>query len=101
MEFRRVLFRSNSVANQDAPIINDAWHNSLISIRDNSNKTAIITSWWDFGHHFKALAERPVTFDGTTQGSPQAHWVGQILRTDDEELAVGILRMLDCGGNNA
>ncbi len=92
---------SRSIANQDAPMINDAWYNSLAAIRDNSNKTAIITSWWDFGHHFKALAERPVTFDGTTQGSPQAHWVGQILRTDNEKQAVGILRMLDCGGNNA
>ncbi|MBI2133584.1 FKBP-type peptidyl-prolyl cis-trans isomerase [Candidatus Woesearchaeota archaeon] len=92
---------SRSIASQDAPMINDAWYNALISIRDNSNKTAIITSWWDFGHHFKALAERPVTFDGTTQGSPQAHWVGQILRTDNEDMAIGILRMLDCGGNNA
>ncbi len=92
---------SISIAKQDVPIINDAWYNSLAAIRDNSNRTAIITSWWDFGHHFKALAERPVTFDGTTQGSPQAHWVGQILKTDDEEMAVGILRMLDCGGNNA
>ncbi|GEM_PF-385376 len=92
---------SNSVAKQDTPMINDAWYNALTAIRDNSSKTAIITSWWDFGHHFKALAERPVTFDGTTQGSPQAHWVGQILRTDNEEMAVGILRMLDCGGNNA
>ncbi|MBI4438427.1 FKBP-type peptidyl-prolyl cis-trans isomerase [Candidatus Woesearchaeota archaeon] len=92
---------STAAARGDVPMINDAWYNALAAIRDNSNKTAIITSWWDFGHHFKALAERPVTFDGTTQGSPQAHWVGQILRTDNEELAVGILRMLDCGGNNA
>ncbi len=90
-----------SVGKQDSPMINDAWFNSLAAIRDNSSKNAIITSWWDFGHHFKALAERPVTFDGTTQGSPQAHWVGQILRTDNEEMAVGILRMLDCGGNDA
>ncbi len=92
---------AKSIARQDMPMINDAWYNSLTAIRDNSSKNAIITSWWDFGHHFKALAERPVTFDGTTQGSPQAHWVGQILRTDNEDLAVGILRMLDCGGNNA
>ncbi len=92
---------ARSIASQDAPMINDAWYNALTAIRDSSNKTAIITSWWDFGHHFKALAERPVTFDGTTQGSPQAHWVGQILRTDNENQAIGILRMLDCGGNYA
>ncbi|MBI3034033.1 FKBP-type peptidyl-prolyl cis-trans isomerase [Candidatus Woesearchaeota archaeon] len=96
-----VLGVSLSIARQDSPMINDAWFNALTSIRDNSGKTAIITSWWDFGHHFKALAERPVTFDGTTQGSPQAHWVGKLLETDNEDMAVGILRMLDCGGNNA
>jgi hypothetical protein len=30
-----------------------------------------------------------------------AHWIGRVLLTDDEELAVGILRMLDCGSNKA
>lgn len=90
-----------AVARQDVPIINDAWYDSLTLIKDNSKPDAIITSWWDFGHHFKALADRPVTFDGTTQEHPQSHWVGKILLTDDEKQAFGILRMLDCGGNNA
>jgi hypothetical protein len=30
-----------------------------------------------------------------------AHWIGKALLTDDEKLAVGILRMLDCGENTA
>ena len=70
-------------------------------INQDSNESAIITSWWDFGHHFKAIAERRVTFDGTTQTSPAAHWVGKLLMTDNEVQAVGILRMLDCGHNRA
>ncbi|MBI4150517.1 hypothetical protein HY492_00145 [Candidatus Woesearchaeota archaeon] len=85
----------------DLPIINDAWYNTLTSIRDASQPTAIITSWWDFGHHFKYLADRRVTFDGASQNEPMAHWVGKILLTDDEELAVGLLRMLDCGSTKA
>ncbi len=84
-------------AQSDIPLINDAWYNALASIKENSKADAIITSWWDFGHHFKALADRAVTFDGTTQSSPEAHWVGRLFMTDDEHEAVGILRMLNCG----
>jgi len=90
-----------SAAGSDIPIINDAWYNALIAIKQDSKEDAIITSWWDFGHHFKAIADRRVTFDGTTQTSPAAHWVGKLLMTSDEKQAIGILRMLDCGSNNA
>jgi len=95
---------AQAVAKSDVPIINDAWYDSLTAIRDdsdNTTKTAIITSWWDFGHHFKAIADRRVTFDGTTQQGPQAHWVGKFFMTKDETEAAGILRMLDCGSNTA
>ena len=90
-----------NAAKSDIPLINDAWYNSLNSIKQSSSKDAIITSWWDFGHHFKALTDRRVTFDGTTQTSPAAHWVGKLLMIDDEKKSVGILRMLDCGHNRA
>ena len=83
------------------PAMNDGWWDSLTKIKDNSKPNAIITSWWDFGHWFKAIADRPVTFDGGSQNTPQAHWVGKLLLTDNEQVSVGILRMLDCGGNSA
>ena len=91
---------SRAHAANDAPIMNDAWNNVLTSIKNNSEENAIITSWWDFGHQFKAIADRPVTFDGATQDTPQAHWVGRFFATDDEAEAIGILRMLDCGGGS-
>lgn len=90
-----------NAAGQDIPIINDAWYSTLISIKQDSRENAIITSWWDFGHHFKAIADRPVTFDGTTQTWPTSHWVGKFFMTDNEREALGILRMIDCGSNNA
>ncbi len=92
-----------SIAKHDVPIMNDVWHDSLTAIKDDSNnvtKDAIITSWWDFGHHFKAITERRVTFDGTTQQYPPAHWVGKLFMTRSEDEAIGILRMLDCGSSN-
>ncbi len=85
----------------DIPIVNDAWWNALTAIKSDSRQDAIINSWWDFGHHFKYIADRPVTFDGASQNTPMAHWIGHVLATSDEKEAMGILRMLDCGSNNA
>lgn len=76
------------------PIINDAWYNALTAIKNDSDD-AIISSWWDFGHHFVVIAERRVTFDGGDQGR-RIHWIGKTLLTRNEEEAVGILRMLNC-----
>ncbi|RME32114.1 hypothetical protein D6789_00550 [Candidatus Woesearchaeota archaeon] len=81
----------------EVPSMTDAWWKSLRKIRDSSQPDAIINSWWDFGHWFKYVADRAVTFDGASQNTPMAHWIGRVLLTDDEREALGILRMLDCG----
>ncbi len=83
----------------EIPSMNDAWYESLSKIDREAADNAIINSWWDFGHWFKAIGNRPVTFDGTSQSSPQAHWIGHVLLTGNEEEAIGILRMLDCSGH--
>ena len=92
---------AHQTARNEIPSMNDAWWNSLKNIDAKAEPNAIITSWWDFGHWFKAIADRPVTFDGASQNSPRAHWVGHALMTSDEETSIDILRMLDCGGNSA
>src|SRR3989344_1855503 len=81
--------------------MNDGWYDALAHIRDNSTSNTIITSWWDVGHWFKAIADRPVTVDGGSQNRPQAHWVGKLFLTPDEKVSFGLLRMLDCGANGA
>ena len=83
------------------PSINDAWVNSLTKINQEAAPDAIINSWWDFGHWFKYWADRRVTFDGASQNSQQAHWIGKVLLTNDEDQSRAILRMLDCGGTSA
>ncbi len=83
----------------EVPTMNDGWWTALTKIKNETDKKTIITSWWDFGHWFKAIADRPVTFDGGSQNRPQAHWVGKLLMSDDEKLSMAILRMLDCGAN--
>ncbi|MBW2988017.1 hypothetical protein DRJ48_03290 [Candidatus Woesearchaeota archaeon] len=88
-------------ATHEIPSMNDAWYQALEKIRQESAPDAIINSWWDFGHWFKAIADRAVTFDGASQNTPMAHWIGLSLLTSDEATTVGILRMLDCGSNTA
>ncbi len=90
-----------SQAYNSVPSINDAWYNTLIKIKTEAPENSIITSWWDFGHWFKAIADRPVTFDGGNQLGYGAHWVGKSLLTDDEKVTVGLIRMLNCGQNSA
>jgi len=94
-----VVKGAHQTALNEVPLINDAWYTSLEKINTNSTKDAIINSWWDFGHWFKTIGDRRVTFDGASQNAPQAHWVGRVLLTSNEDEAVGILRMLDCGAN--
>ncbi|MBW2966076.1 dolichyl-diphosphooligosaccharide--protein glycosyltransferase subunit STT3, partial [Candidatus Woesearchaeota archaeon] len=86
-------------AKGEVPSMNDAWYDSLIGIKEDS-EDAITTSWWDFGHWFVAISERRVTFDGADQGE-RIHWVGKSLLTESEKVAVGILRMLNCGQEKA
>lgn len=88
-------------ARQHASDMNDAWWNTLTNIKETTSKTAIVSSWWDFGHWFMYIADRPVTFDGASQDTPQAHWIGRFFLTGNEKEAIGILRMLDCDGNRA
>jgi len=83
------------------PSMNDAWVQTLTKIKQESKPDAIINSWWDFGHWFKYWADRGVTLDGGIQNQPQAHWLGKLMLTDDENLSIAILRMLSCGANRA
>ncbi|MBI2573078.1 hypothetical protein HYV86_04425 [Candidatus Woesearchaeota archaeon] len=81
------------------PNINDTWVNLLTKIK-NEGPSAIITSWWDFGHWFYSISERMVTFDGGDQGE-RIHWVGKALLTSNQAESVGILRMLNCAQETA
>lgn len=93
--------QATAISKGTTPNFDDAWYGSMEKIKTNSSEDAIITSWWDFGHFFAAVADRGVTFDGGSQTTPRAHWVGKLLMENDEDKAHDILRMLVCGGNEA
>ena len=83
------------------PAFDDGFHDAMDKIRSESAPDAIIASWWDFGHFFKAIGNRKVIFDGGTQNRPQAHWMGRVFLSENETEAIAVLRMLACGGNTA
>lgn len=95
------LKTADKTGRSEIPSMNDGWYFTLNKIDKNASSDAIINSWWDFGHWFKAIGDRAVTFDGASQNTPMAHWIGKSLLTNDEDEAIGILRMLDCGSNDA
>jgi len=99
MMFVMPTLSARDSAKSQVPYVDDAWYDTLIGIKNNSTD-AIITSWWDFGHWFTEIAQRRVTFDGANQGE-RIYWVGKSLLTSDEDVAMGILRMLNCGHESA
>ncbi|MBI5680058.1 MAG: peptide transporter [Methanobacterium sp.] len=87
------------VSSSVTPGTDDYMYTSLDWIKNNTPQNTVITSWWDFGHLFAVAADRPVTFDGGSQNTPRAYWVGKALFTSDENLSAGILRMLTSSGD--
>ncbi|MCH8519854.1 MAG: hypothetical protein LAT82_03820 [Nanoarchaeota archaeon] len=93
------LDRAYALTNSNIPNFDDGWYELMDFTRDNTTHGAIVSSWWDFGHFFRAVGQRGVYFDGATQQTPAAYWVGNWLLTDDEQRAVNIMRMLSCSLN--
>ncbi|MBU1122037.1 MAG: dolichyl-diphosphooligosaccharide--protein glycosyltransferase subunit STT3 [Candidatus Omnitrophica bacterium] len=81
--------------NYTHPLMNDHWQKTFKYIKANTPQDAIINSWWDYGDLFKTEASRRVIFDGQSQNTPLAYWMGQVLLAKDEDRALRILRMLN------
>ena len=93
------VYAAYNSASSVVPGSDDSMYNSLTWIENNTSNNTVLTSWWDFGHMFTAVADRPVTFDGGSQNTPRAYWVGKALSTSNEKLSAGILRMLTSSGD--
>ena len=81
------------------PRIDDAWWDTFTHIREASPADAIITSWWDFGHWAKYIAQRRVSADGASLRTHIPHWLGRIFVAANEQESLSVLRMLSCGSD--
>ena len=96
-----LISRAQIVSSSLYPLMNDTWYKVLRLMKDTTPKDAILNSWWDFGDWFKVAADRRVIFDGQSQDKPLAYWMGKAILSQNEREAIGILRMLNNGGNKA
>jgi hypothetical protein len=94
-------FRAVTIARDIRPLMNDSWNNVLNKIKEKTTKETIINSWWDYGDWYKAISDRRVIFDAGSQNHPVAYWMARFFLTCNEEEAIGILRMLNNGSNQA
>lgn len=92
---------ANTTANSVVPGTDDGMWDSMSWIKNNTPNNTVVMSWWDFGHLFTAAADRPVTFDGGSQNTPRAYWIGKAMVTTNETLSSGIFRMLASSGDQA
>ncbi|CAB3289884.1 Dolichyl-phosphooligosaccharide-protein glycotransferase [Methanocaldococcus lauensis] len=92
---------ANAVPFSPAPTFNNGWKEGLDWIKETTSKNSVITCWWDNGHIYTYEARRMVTFDGGSQNSPRAYWVGRAFATSNENLSIGIIRMLATSGDEA
>ncbi|WP_456418442.1 STT3 domain-containing protein, partial [Methanocaldococcus infernus] len=66
-----------------APTFNNGWKESLEWIKEETPKNAVITCWWDNGHIYTWATRKMVTFDGGSQNTPRAYWVGRAFATSN------------------
>lgn len=93
------VYSAYAISQSVVPGTDDSMYNTLLEIKNTTAPNTVIMSWWDFGHLFAAVGDRPVTFDGGTQTGPRAYWIGEALYTNNEDLSAGILRMLATSGD--
>ncbi len=83
------------------PIFNSAWDRALTQLRKKSPPNSVVDTWWSPGHFVKAIAKRRVTFDGASIKGEQAYWLTRVYLSQNEDQALGILRMLNTSSNQA
>lgn len=81
------------------PILNDSWWKTFDRLKRTTAKNAIITTWWDYGHWAKYIADRRVTADGASLLTHVPHWVGRAFSAANPLESIGLIRMLNCGSD--
>lgn len=92
---------ASAVPFNTAPTFNNGWKEGLDWIKTETPDNSVITCWWDNGHIYTWATRKMVTFDGGSQNSPRAYWVGRAFSTSNENLSIAILRMLSTSGDKA
>ncbi len=79
------------------PKMDDSLYDTAAKIGQVSPENSKIFAWWDKGHFFWALSDRDVLIKASPR-MPRTYWMAKALMTPDENQSAGIIRMLDCSG---
>ncbi|MGZ7096564.1 MAG: STT3 domain-containing protein, partial [Methanobacterium sp.] len=102
------------------PRMNDDLWNAGEWIHNNTPENTVVITNWVYGHFFTAISDRPTTFDGRlsyietspirnydqaflfvdkSPSTAREYWIDKAFTTSNENLSVGILRMLSTSGD--
>lgn len=79
------------------PIMDDAIYNSALFLRQTTNQSAVISTWWDRGAFYTALAQRTVHLVSQPY-MPRTYWLASFYMSADEIAARNIMKLLNCYG---
>lgn len=83
------------------PNLNDAKWNMMAKIRNSTPADAVINASWNQGDFIMTIAGRATLHCPQYNLTPVAYWIARFFLTDNEKEALGILKMLNAGGNQA
>jgi len=84
-----------------SPMMNDSWWAICNKIRQVTPPNALIDMWWDEGDFIMTVAKRATLHDASLQFTPTPYWMARVFLSNNELEALGILRMLNSGSNQA
>jgi len=79
------------------PLVTSAWAGAFATVRRDSDRNAIVDTWWDYGHWAKYFTERGVVLDGASLQNRNVHWMARALAASTDGESLGLLRMMNCG----
>lgn len=80
--------------------VTDAKAQAMAFIREELPEDTAVASWWDDGYYTEFAAQRRTLADGGTSSGRMNWLMGRALLTDDPQLSIHILRMLNLFGTD-
>ncbi len=72
---------SNS-AKYSGPVTGEQWQNAMSWVRNNTDKSSVFVSWWDYGYLIQTLGNRITIVDGGNANQYWDHLVGRYVLTE-------------------
>lgn len=75
----------NSAKSFMPSIYTQQWQKAMKWVRDNTDKNAVFSHWWDYGYWLQSIGERATVLDGGNAISYWNHLIARYVLTGDNE----------------